>query len=285
MTRQNIFTILKSKYDICKEIDKIMQLFNANLISYDNLFGNKFDCNIEQFVDAQLLKDWKQRNSYLNCKEIRYNLGIKSKYTSKDTESDCIILLEYYNNLIYLVTEKFDIYHKPNFFINDYLEMLMENIKILLEHLNYDLHVIRDEEKVILIPKNPAATAVAEISSEDTSIAILMYNHVSLKGDLVEKRKLLNSIAIEYEPLLKSPINGYKDFFDKTNALLNNLHIRHNNLQEKNNKNLVINFEDKDLEKWYDELYQLLLFCVLIKDNLERKKNVEDFLKSIKGVE
>ena len=42
------------------------------------------------------------------------------------------------------------------------------------------------------------------------------------------------------------------------------------NKTKENNKNSIIDITDEELEKWYDKLYQLLLFCVLIKDNLER---------------
>lgn len=64
--------------------------------------------------------------------------------------------------------------------------------------------------------------------------------------------------------------------------MLNNLDIRHNNKEGKNKNNLVISLKNDKLEKWYDELYQLLLFCVLIKDNTERKNNIEKFLKNLK---
>ncbi len=64
--------------------------------------------------------------------------------------------------------------------------------------------------------------------------------------------------------------------------MLNNLDIRHNNKDDKNKNNLVISLKNDELEKWYDELYQLLLFCILIKDNTERKNNIEKFLKNLK---
>ena len=104
-----------------------------------------------------------------------------------------------------------------------------------------------------------------------------------MKGDLEGKRNLLNSIYLEYETILENPIENYKDFSKKATQLYNNLHIRHDNKTKENNKNCIIDIRDEELEKWYDELYQLLLFCVLIKDNLDRKKEVDEFLKSIKG--
>ena len=135
--------------------------------------------------------------------------------------------------------------------------------------------------KVILVPKDPAATAVAEIASKDVAFAILKYHHASLKGKIDEKRKLLLSIANEYEPLLNKQIDGFKEYFDKATNMLNNMNIRHNNKSGKNKKELIAQMSDEELESWYDELYQLLLFCILIKDNKERKDKIDDLLKRI----
>ncbi len=283
MSRQDIFTLMKNKFDIYKEVNKIILLFSINLIEYHDSYTVSTNYTIEEFVDEMLFKSWKQRGFYFNCDEIKQDLGIKFKYTKEDSFDDCIKLLEYYNNLIYLVVKKYNIYQQSDCDVKDDFYILMENMKKLLDYINHDIHVNEKEEKVLLIPKNPVATAVAEISSEETALAILMYNHLSLKGDLEQKRNLLNSIYREYEPLFTSSLEGYNDFLNKTNALFNNLHIRHNNKTKKDNKNTIINLDEKELEKWYDELYQLMLFCVLIKDNLERKSNVDEFLKTIKG--
>ena len=133
-----------------------------------------------------------------------------------------------------------------------------------------------------MIPKNPAATAVAEIAPKEIAFAILKYNHASLKGQIEEKRKLLHSIANEYEDLLDHPITGFGDYFKTTRGLLNNLNIRHNNKSGKNKNALVQKMSKEELEKQYDELYQLLLFCVLTKENSERKKAADELLKRIK---
>ena len=66
------------------------------------------------------------------------------------------------------------------------------------------------------------------------------------------------------------------------NNMLNNLDIRHNNRAGKKKNALATNITDEELENWYDELYQLLLFCVLIKDNKERKDKMTEFLKGLK---
>lgn len=279
MTRQNMFEILKSKYDIVREMNKIIDLYNKISIWVYNYSENSH-YSIEELFETQILPDWKQRGSYLTCKEIKNDLNITDYFVKESSIDNIIIALEYYENIFYLTYKK--VYGNSEYvFPNEYY-LMIQNTRILLDHLNYERKIFEQEEKLILIPKKPEATAVAEISSEETALAILMYNHHSMKGDIEGKRTILYKIAHEYETLLKKQREGYNDFFVKTNALLNNLHIRHDNKTKEGNKNPVIEIDDKELENWYDELYQLLLFCVLIPDNLERKNRVVDFLKSIK---
>lgn len=281
MSRRNIFELLKEKYNVPNEMEKIVTLYNSKLFYYNGDYG-RGNYTPEEIFEHKLLKNWKQRGSYLNCREIKDTIGVPRFFTFGTPIEDVLNTLEYYENISYLLVKKLNILDDCEYTVSDDFTILLENMQILLDHLNYEFQIFEKEEKLILVPKNPAATSVAEISDEETAMAILMYNHHTLKGDLEAKRKILYSIAKEYEPLLSKPIDGFKEYFVKATNMLNNLDIRHNNKEGKHKNNLVINLENDELEKWYDELYQLLLFCVLIKDNIERKNNIEEFLKQLK---
>lgn len=281
--RKNIFEILESKYDIEKEFNVINGLFSKpSIVAYANYDQGQL-VPIELAINSTCFYSWKQRCGCVCLNDMREKLDIdKRNYSNRD---DMIICLEYFCNIIHLANTK--LYYNSFHIQNSYqktqqLIILEDNIDLLLSHLNYEKHIFEVEEKVIIIPKNPAATAVAEISSEDTAMAILIYHHASLKGQLEEKRDILRRIAKEYEPLLDKGIDGFSDYFDKATNMLNNLDIRHNNKAGKKKNALAINLSDEELENWYDELYQLLLFCVLIKDNKERKDKVAEFLKVLK---
>ena len=278
MTRQNIFEILNTKYDTLKEVNKIAYLYN-NIMIKERKYSFNNEYSVEKLFETKVLPHWKQRRSYLNCQEIKNDLEIATTSLG-EIPNNIIILLEYYENIMFFIYAK--IFRNASFIFPNDFTLMFQNLDILIENLNYEIKLFEEEEKIILLPKKPEATAVAEISSEETALAILMYNHYSMKGDIEGKRTILYKIAHEYETLLKKPIEGYNDFFVKTNALLNNLHIRHDNKTKEGNKNNIINIGDKELENLYDEVYQLLLFCVLIRENLDRKKRVSEFLESIK---
>ena len=279
MARKNIFELLSEKYNIVKEMNKIAELFLSIEITATNPLNFQSGiCSIEQLFEWNCFPKWKQRGPYLSCAEMKADLNIPNSFSNN--MDDIIKGLEYYLNILRLVTVNFS--HNLNISYPPAYPMLLKNIDILLEHLNYEEQVFAQDEKVILVPKNPAATAVAEITDkEHIAFAILKYNHNSLKGNIAEKKSLLLSIANEYEPLLKNPINGFSDYFDKANCLLNNLNLRHNNLEGRDKREIVCEMPAEELEKWYDELYQLLLFCVLFKDNVKRKKEIDDLVKKI----
>ena len=275
--RKNIFEILESRYNTFSEFVVIEQLFNSPLLIDNRYYVNGNQTTIVNAVNNTCFYKWKQRGTCLTAEDMMKKLDLTGLKALADEGKIC--KLEYICNMVYLVNTNL---FSPQFTKTYEFFMFEQNIKILLEHLNYEEHVFEEDEKVILIPKNPAATAVAEISSEDTAMAILMYHHASLEGKLAEKKDILRRIAQEYEPTLDKPIEGFTDYFKTANNMLNNLDIRHNNRDGKNKKELVLNLTDLELENWYDELYQLLLFCVLIKDNKERKDNMSEFLKGLK---
>ena len=214
MKRKNIFEIIADKYNIKEEISKIDTLFsNALLMINDHLHFQQSQGNAEGVVNTLLFYDWRQRGTCLTCQEMREKLGINiEKFSNKEI----LKRLEYYLNIINLVNIKLTF---PNYQKTQQFVMLEKNIDILLEHLNYE-RLYTDDEKVLLVPKNAAAISVAEISSKETGVAILMYNHASLKGDLNQKRSLLLKIYLENEQLLKKVLQDFLNILTKHAVLL-----------------------------------------------------------------
>lgn len=156
--------------------------------------------------------------------------------------------------------------------------MLKDNFIILLDHLNYGTMLIEEKEQILLIPKNPEAIAVAEQTKNiNIANAILKYNHYSLKGNLEEKRNILIAIANEYDTFLHKRLDGFNNEFNMATFLINNCHIRHNNKSGKDKIEYISNLKDEELENLYDEIYQLILFCILSeRNNARMKKFIEE---------
>lgn len=68
--------------------------------------------------------------------------------------------------------------------------------------------------------------------------------------------------------------------------MLNNCNIRHNNRNKKDSskyKEYVAKMSKKQLEKWYDELYQMILLAFLLLDNGDRDVKITELKAKIVG--
>lgn len=276
MARKNIFEILNEKVNVDEEINKIKRLVSEATIE-DTMYAY----DIEGFVDEFCLHDWKQRGRYISCGEIKgaLDLDVFEQITCLYGNAEMLIYLEYLCNLVWLcnryINEKH--YYKTSL---KYV-YLCENIASLVDSFNYEIKEFSDDEKVLLVEKNAAATAVAEIVELDVAYEIIEYNHHLMKGDIGKKQKILKVLADKVEPMRGELKKINKELESNVGYLLNKMNIRHNNVEGKNAIEYVKNLSEEELEAWYDETYQMLLLCILEYDNIERNRKVADLKKII----
>lgn len=270
MSRRNIFEILSEKVSISSQINKIEGLLSDAYVGSNTL---------EDIVDMECMREWKARGRYTSCEEIRERLQITYAHISRRlSEEQILFYLEYVSNIIWLCNEK---YLDGSEDYNDEYLYLQENVIRLLDDLGYEKKVFEDEEKVILVEKNAAMTAVAEVVDPNTAYAVIEYNHHLLKGDIAEKQRILKLLADKFEPLRGELKRVNKELESNTGYLLNKMNIRHNNMEGKNAIEYVKNLSDEELEEWYDETYQMLLLCFLEYENIERNRKISEIKKAI----
>jgi hypothetical protein len=278
MGRKNIFETLADNFNAGTALKRIATLFHSKLFfEYYDCYHTPDEATIEKIVDNYTFRDWKSRGACLfDCRHMRNTLGLVE---CPPEEADALLILKYLEYYINICTLANRANYGSTYQRSEKFNMLIDDIGKLIDYLNHKAMPIKSEDKILVIPKNPAGTAAAEISLPQTGVAILKYHHHLLKGDVLEKRKLLQTIANEYEEVLRLKPCEPKAIFVNTNALLNNLCIRHGN---EDNKNNIAKFSKDELENWYDELYQMLLLCILLNDNYARMKKIDDLLESIK---
>lgn len=287
MARKTIFEILKNKWNIIDEVKRIFTLLNTDCISV-RFSGDK---TIIEFVDDYCFYDWKNRYSYLDIEDMAKDLDIKLDEDNIPNNLESLEILKYLEfarNLIMLCDTKLFVNNEKdsndNYKYTYYQEytVLKENINIVLEHLNFTTKLLKKEEKMLLVEKNPSAMSVAEILDEDTACKIIEYNHYLLKGDIDKKREILLHLASRYESIksnIKS-LNGKLD--DDIGFMLNNIHIRHNNRSGKNKIESVAKMKKNTMEKWYDETYQMLLLAFLLNEQPSRTKKISQLKEKLK---
>lgn len=97
-----------------------------------------------------------------------------------------------------------------------------------------------------------------------------------LQGNIEGKKEIL----LKFADILEAKRNELKGI-NKTIAtnvfmLFNNMNIRHDNCSEGSPYYIeyVANMPKRELERWYDETYQLALLALLELDNIERNRKI-----------
>ena len=133
----------------------------------------------------------------------------------------------------------------------------------------------------VFVEKSPEAIAVAEsnLIPANLSYKLISYNHHSMKGQLDEKKNTLLQLAAILEGKRKILKAADKNLEKELFYLFNNLDLRHNNTDPENDSkynNIVAQMPTDELEKWYDETYQMCLLAILQMEHAERKKSLKN---------
>lgn len=271
--RRSIFDILEEEMDLEYEIETIMKLFNESRI-----YGYNLNYSLEDYFDQECIHLWKNRKYVTSSKQMRERLGVTDEDIRAGLDDkQILVLLEYILNVMSLC----DAYMPEASEWSKEFGMLEQNVLNIVSSLNYEVKVLEEEEKTLLVEKSAAATAVAEIMEAETAYTVIKYNHYLLKGDLVHKKQILKALADKFEGK-KQQINSINNALaSEIGCLLNKLNIRHNNMEGAKAEAFTQQLSSEELEEWYDDTYQLLLLAFLEEDNMKRRQRVKDLQRQL----
>ena len=283
--RRNFAQILKdAKIDIKTEYQKLygmlydrtIQVSNSNRISaYDELS--------ERFIGFYF------RGTCLSIDEFNDLHDFHFGKDPADFSIDNLIsLCEYISNMLmgYQATQ-------VSFGWNMAAAPVLINVQFYLQQISQIIEKIgymqaAEDNFTIYVEKSPAAIAVAEseLIPENLSYKLISYNHYRMKGNLEEKKAVLLQLASIIEAKRKELNQADKVLETNLFYAFNNLNIRHNNvnpeLKGKYNA-YVAQMPNDELEKWYDETYQMCLLAFLQIENLGRKAKFDKLKAEIEN--
>lgn len=289
MERKNVFDLLAKNTNISTDLKRILDLFHKRAV-----ISNGFlEYTLYEYVDLNCFTSWKNRGRCIDLQDFLNTICFNEicKQAPHSIQHYALFAETIYNLWMlayrYLESHK-TVYSEEDFGINrvpddeGYESFYFTQSIIIdsLSQLNYAVYYFDDKEQALVAENKPEVTAVAEMVDDSLSLDIVRYNHFRLKGDLKAKKHILLLMGGDLEskrPQLKEiHCKVERNLFE----LINRLDIRHHNQE---NIAVVSALGEAELEKWYDELYQLMLYAYLDLDNTERNRKAKAFLESIRG--
>ena len=265
--RRNFAQILQSgKVDYKKEYKKL----------YDLLFGGEMDINGEYHSTYTELSDsftsFYFHGTYLTLQEFDEENGFNFPDPSKANPKfdDLILLMEYFYNMLtgYMGANHFAFDNRIN------TQFLMQHILKVSEAIGYTQ--ASEDGFTVFVEKNAVVSAVAEseLIPLELSYKLIAYDHHSMRGDLEGKKTIILRLAALLEAkksiLHQVNLNLENDLF----YIFNNFNLRHNNCDSSAKgkyKPYIANMKKDDLEKRYDEAYQMCLLAFMEIEQAARK--------------
>lgn len=269
--RTNFAQVLKNaKIDLKREYQKLYRLlYNYN---FSNSYSRKryYDILDENFNPDRF-----------NCTSLDlndFNIDKGFHFVENPQNFDIEYLVRFCEYL-YNLNISFNIDSEYEYYQN----IVNRQILKLIELIGYVQSF--EDSFTIFVEKDPAAISVSEILPEETSYKVISYNHHSMKGDLEAKRSTILQLA----NLLESKRSKLKEINptleDNLFFAFNNLNIRHNNVDISDDAHyheIVANMSKSDLEKCYDDIYQMCLIAFLEIEQIEVNAKLKELKKSIK---
>ena len=272
----DFFERMERKLNIQMEYEKLEELI---------LNEPRIGSTVEKSIEANFRK-WKFRKNFISFDELRHHLGFDYGLEEEDYYfvpidrkielPDFLLYCEMMLNMCLVVLNGKT---STTSFLQEVVRTVIHTIQYDLEELNFEFRKQKDG-RILVVQKNAAATAVADLVPPELADVLIEYNHHLLKGNIEVKKMILKKLADSLEPkraALKA-INKTveSDFF----FMVNKMNVRHNNCDPNDPGRYVQKFavlSAEDQEKWYDEIYQQGLMAYLLMEQEKREKRIAAF--------
>ena len=277
MERIPFSQVLKNaSFDARREYDRLYEMFYIHKIpnASGGVFTLKDYCE-DNFVNYPFRGTCISLYDFNDCYKYYFE-KVPLRFDLDYLVSFC----EYSYNLVIYLNQGFG-----TLFIGTFppTQLYLQQVLKVIETIGY-MSTIK-EGITDFVPKDQAAISVAEIVDSSLSYRIIEYNHHSMKGEPEKKRGIVLALADKLEPQ-RNKLKGSNTALETDLFFLfNKLNIRHNNQDPEGQKyiSLVADMGPDEIEKWYDDIYQMCLLAFLELDHLDRKKRVKQLKEAIEN--
>jgi len=275
----DIFKELDSRFNINQQLRNIIDLFNRTSVSVQ---GSGYH-SIKTIFDNRIVLNWKHSNGLISFNQFIENLGLK-----EDSILDEIGILKYIS-LMLNVTKACEITNAYCVNLDETKASILERIAYCVDKLGYEVVYDKKTDYFFIKRKRASVKSVVEkINDKNVLLKIYEYDYVENVNNIEKKKSILRSLANDIESILKDNRIAVKvdkiwnikrpDFHKITyicSKALNELNIRHNNIELNNQHYKQYTFDlsntPKKLLKLYDKTFDLILQVYMIKDFLDNE--------------
>lgn len=280
--RKSIFDIVAESVDMESEASRLVTMSSEEKTL---VIGSRY-YTLFDYVDEYCFGEWVQRGHFVDVDDFLEALEYDDLKENAIHNVDAFLtLIELIYNFWELSYAQFADDKKGNRLKwcgnYDHLKTVMDD---LLDQYNHVAYFNEKEECVLIVEDKAEVTATAEIMPTPAlAVDVVRYNHRTLRGEIELKKKILLEMGAELEAKRKKLHEINSTLENDIFFMLNNLNIRHNNKGkgDKNYKEYVAKMRKDRFEKWYDELYQMLLLAFLLMDNTKRVEKVKELKEKI----
>lgn len=289
MSRKSIFELLAIRNNIGRDASRLKSLYEDYYIVSKEGDAPKSYCLLE-FVSQFCFYKWKNKGRCLDTQDYLDTLGFDSILNQaivKQNLDSFLTVIEVIYNFWYLLTrfvdnnqDRFDYYNAVNI-----LKDLMDEC---LSEYNQKAFYFEETEQCVIAEDSPQVTAAAEATDTETGMQIVRYNHRQMAGDIAGKRMVLIQLLDYLEGRNKEIRQINNTLYDEITNVANNFNIRHNNVDSRNKSRFrqkVADMPDSELEKAYDDLYQMILLAILEIDNKARRQEMKKLVQTVNQTE
>lgn len=275
MARRNFSQILKeASVDIRREYDRLYSTFYIRKVPDANGVGY----SLKEYCASNFL-NMPFRKTCLSLDDFDDFYGIYFEKNPSDFNLDFLILFCEYTYNLALYMQPVGMFGYMGVLPQN--QLYLQQVSKVIESIGY--MPIQDGNVTIFVPKSAEAVAVSEIIEPSLSYKVIEYNHHTMQGNIEGKKSILLLLGDKLEGQRAKLKQINKTLEDSIFTLLNNLNLRHNNIDtdSKEYNSFVATMPKKEIESWYDEVYQLCLLAFLEIDNVERARKVKELKQKL----
>ena len=275
--KKNIYEILCSHgLSIDREYSRLHQLF----YEHGTLFTWNGAYSVDDFISTHFRKF--DRRLIKRCltfdefnREYHFTFPCISPSFHNLSTDILVYYMEYLYNLLLQVQAIYPSVRNYAVEHNDaHIHFILSSIESLRDELGYTK--VEKDGVTIFVNATPEVSTVAETLEETLAIKVFEYNHQRLKGDLNTKLSILKCLADNIELKKKELKEVNPTLSDNLFQMLQKF-VRHNN----ENNPVISAMCAEEIEKWYDNIYNMWLLAKLSLANVPRNKEVKALLGKI----